>query len=657
MHPPASAPATSRGITPVNYVLWAAFALILLSVGTYTVIDVHRRLSLDALLGLLEHVVRTGLYVSIGVFIEALLLRSVDGLITTSPRLRTLLHAFWVAVMFVALALVVDVFLFAFAGYHVPTGIRILFSGGPAGVGTVVEATGTRPSQVVRAVVGLVACLALAIYLSKTTRNLSRRWTMAIPRHRALRFILLSLGVLACLEAVSYRVRDPFLWDREVRRVPLAFALAKPEADFASFRVTLKKTPRARVDEAAIRAAQGRAKPDVFIVVIESLRKDVMTKAVMPRLAAFAEQSWTFSHPVTTGNVTHMSWYGLFCANYPIYFSVAKTDPHEQGSLPLKVLHRLGYRVDLLATPDTEYQNLERIVFGANGALLDRKFHPTDRTPPERDQHVIDELVRVVRAEPDGHRVRVVALDSTHYEYGWGAAFNPPFQPFANGPSITKNYREDAKARRLIENRYHNAAAWVDSLLGQFFDALAATGRLQSSIVIVTGDHGEAFGEHGPSTHGSDLGDEQLDVAFAMHLPGEMPQRFDKILSLIEIMPTVLYQLGYQPGVENAFAGVPLQEYLAAASSTSLASTEHALTFQGWNERTFRFALTYDDKRVLLELDRANPQESHRLRVKQVALLDANPGPLEPHDDASIYRQFLDDLPRIMQDLPFFDFE
>ena len=46
------------------------------------------------------------------------------------------------------------------------------------------------------------------------------------PRHVALRVMMISLGGLACLEVVSYRVRDPFLWDREIRLVPLAFALA-----------------------------------------------------------------------------------------------------------------------------------------------------------------------------------------------------------------------------------------------------------------------------------------------------------------------------------------------------------------------------------------------------------------------------------------------
>jgi hypothetical protein len=70
--------------------------------------------------------------------------------------------------------------------------------------------------------------------------------------------------------------------------------------------------------------------------------------------------------------------------------------------LPLRLLKEHGYQLHLLATPDTEYQNLESIVFGPGGNLLDRKFHPSERLVAERDQAVTDELVRVVREERSG---------------------------------------------------------------------------------------------------------------------------------------------------------------------------------------------------------------------------------------------------------------
>ena len=143
--------------------------------------------------------------------------------------------------------------------------------------------------------------------------------------------------------------------------------------------------------------------------------------------------------------------------------------------------------------------------------MLDRKFHPPGKQVPARDRQVIDELVRRINQEPAGGRLFLVSLDSTHFEYDWGKDFNPPFQPYARGTSVTRDYKEDANARELLENRYKNAAAWVDSLLGKFLSTLTTAGRMDNSIII-TGDHGEAFWEHGVGSHGSQLDGEQLEV-------------------------------------------------------------------------------------------------------------------------------------------------
>lgn len=642
---------------PVNVVLWTAFVGVMLGVGGVAIGAVYRGLTLDAALGFLTLVLRTSLFVSLGLWAEAVLRRAAGGYLSASPRRRIVLHAFWILVMFTALTLVADAFLYAFAGYHVTTGGRILFSDGIDGVGKVMEATGLSPRKVVIAAAAVAVVLAVAIVLSKKSRDLSRRWHGTVTRRTAIVLFLASLGLLLAADGLTARFRDPVLWEQEIRRVPLAFALIKPNTALASFRVSLKKPLARRVDDDALRRAKAGAKPDIYLVVIESLRRDALADRIMPHFSALARQSWTFEHPLSTGNVTHYSWYGLLCGNYPIFFDVAKHDPRAQGSLPLSILRQLGYRVELLATSDTAYQNLEAIVFDTQGALLDRKFHPPGKFVPDRDRQVTDELVRRIREEPAGGRLFLVALDSTHFEYDWGKEFQPPFEPYARRTSVTKPYQEDTKARELLENRYRNSAAWVDTLLGKFLGALAAAGRMESSILIVTGDHGEAFWEHGVGSHGSQLGREQLEVALAMRFPGEAPQHFDGVFSLLDVMPTVLYSLGYDPAGDRVLAGAPLQKRFAAPPSRALTRRGEALSFQGWNEHAFRFVLTYDDQRVLLELDKVNPLESHRLLVKQVTSLKGETEAVSGRGGTDGYRQFLGDLPRIMELLPFLDFE
>jgi phosphoglycerol transferase MdoB-like AlkP superfamily enzyme len=645
------APHESRPVSP-NTVLWGVFAFTELVVGTIFVFHIHRRLGLDALLGLAGLLTRTALYVSVGLLLEAMLLRTRGGYLTlTAPR-RAWIHLHAVLLLLLSVALLVDLFVFAFAGYHVTTALRILLSDGPQGVGKVVEATGLPASVALGGVVGLVVALALAVVLSKATRRLSSRRPLVVSRRSAIVAVSVSVAVLAIVETAGYRVRNPFLWERELKSVPLAFAIVRPPAELASLQVAVKKP-----DTASRRALAGKVlaltrKPDVFIVVVESLRKDVVTAEVMPRLRSFADDGWTFEHAVTTGNVTHFSWYGLFTGTTPLLFNQIKKVPEEQGSVPIETLKRLGYRIRLFATPDTAYQNLESLVFGPGGSLLDTKFHPPEHLPAERDAVVVDELSKVLAAEPHGGSVYVMALDSTHYDYAWGAGYTPKFTPFAADASIVKNYEVDAAARRALWNRYRSSVAWMDTLLGRFFDALERSGRGSDSIVVVTGDHGEAFWEHGAGTHGSDLGAEQLDVGFALRLPGQKPRHFDAVFSLLDVMPTVFAELGVDTSAW--LAGVPVQKREGAAGDRL--APRAALTFQGWNSQGFRFALTEDDRRVVMELDRENPLLARHLVLKDIT--DASGVSMafgESPDAPRVYHGVLHDLPALLDGMPFLE--
>ena len=639
--------------TTPNTVLWLLFVVTSLGVGGFFIFHVHRRFGVDICLAVGALVARTAFFLSVGLLIEAVALRTRGGYLTLTPDRRLVLHAGAVTLILICVLLVVDLFVFAFAGYHLTTALRILFSDGPAGAGKVVEATGLPVSVVLGGLLGAAVALAAAFALSKITRRLSSRRRVPVTRKTALVGVVASIAAVALLDAAGYSLRNPYLWERELKSMPLAFALVRPPAELLSLQVSVKKPdlggPRAEVARVAVVATR----PDVFVVVLESLRRDIVTPEVMPRFSAFSSSAYTFEHAQTTGNVTHYSWYGLFCGGYPLFFDVLKNLPEEHGSLALAALGRAGYPIRLFATPDTAYQNLESVVFGPNAALLHDKFHPPDPLPAERDRHVIDELGRTLSAVPPGGVVYLVALDSTHYDYAWGKGFSPPFAPYAAGASIAHRYEVDKKARAELWNRYRDAAAWMDSLVGRVLDALAASGRLESSIVVITGDHGEAFWEHGSGTHGSDLGREQLDVGFALKLPGRAPRHFDAVFSLMDVMPTVLAEIGVD--TTPFLPGVPLQHRLPTPDGPL--APRAALTFQGWNTQAFRYSLTHRDQRLIFELDQANPLLSHRLVLKDITDLDGTS--LTERRDSDVpaaYHHVLRDLPAVLDDMPFLSF-
>jgi arylsulfatase A-like enzyme len=66
---------------------------------------------------------------------------------------------------------------------------------------------------------------------------------------------------------------------------------------------------------------------------------------------------------------------------------------------------------------------------------------------------------------------------------------------------------------------YDNCVAYIDDRLGRLIDELSSRGVLDQSLVIVTADHGEEFGENGFFEHGFDLYHPQVHVPLVVILP------------------------------------------------------------------------------------------------------------------------------------------
>ena len=89
---------------------------------------------------------------------------------------------------------------------------------------------------------------------------------------------------------------------------------------------------------------------------------------------------------------------------------------------------------------------------------------------------------------------------------------------------------------------YDNAIAYLDEQLGQLFDELAARQLLESTLVIVTADHGEEFGEHDLFDHGNSLYLPSVHVPLLMLYPHSIPAggRVETLVSLRDLPATIL---------------------------------------------------------------------------------------------------------------------
>lgn len=108
---------------------------------------------------------------------------------------------------------------------------------------------------------------------------------------------------------------------------------------------------------------------------------------------------------------------------------------------------------------------------------------------------------------------------------------------------------DEARRRRAWRARYGAGIRAFDRALGGFIEELRDSGVLNRSVVVVTSDHGEELGDHGGWDHGFNLYDHQVHVPLLVRLPHAINggRVVDGVVSLIDVMPTVLGLAGVEP--------------------------------------------------------------------------------------------------------------
>jgi choline-sulfatase len=92
---------------------------------------------------------------------------------------------------------------------------------------------------------------------------------------------------------------------------------------------------------------------------------------------------------------------------------------------------------------------------------------------------------------------------------------------------------------------YDHEIAFTDKHIGRLLDHLKTIPEADRTSIIVTSDHGEAFGERsGYWRHGVELWESVVRVPLIVHVPGVEPRRIDTRRSLIDLAPTMTDLMG-----------------------------------------------------------------------------------------------------------------
>ena len=167
-------------------------------------------------------------------------------------------------------------------------------------------------------------------------------------------------------------------------------------------------------------------------------------------------------------------------------------------------------------------------------------------------------------------------------------------------------------------NLYDANLRWADWAVGQLEGLLRERGLLDSTVFILTSDHGEAFREHGYRYHTRGVYDELVHIPLLIRFPGSdrVVGRVSGLSQTVDVLPTVFELLGvrYPAGEVQGRSLLPLlsgeasrvREYVYATAAGP------GETYLIRDERAALILLKGGRQRALYDLE-ADPQQRHNV--------------------------------------------
>lgn len=286
---------------------------------------------------------------------------------------------------------------------------------------------------------------------------------------------------------------------------------------------------------------------NVLLVVMESLPAEYVelyggTYPVTPVLEAYREQSLLFDSIYAPVPASAKALIALLHATYPwiSYLTIVNEYPHA-GLVSLSgELKQRGMRTAYFSSADERYLGVETYLRNHQfDRVDDYRSIPCDHAPgaaakgdPDvgHDGCTSEAVIQWITREPEHPFFAVMWTGMTHYPY------------FAPGEEVDygKAHMGSAWTAEHL-NRYLNALHYGDQMLGRMLRMLEERGLAESTLVVVVGDHGEAFGRHGQYGHGSSIYEENVHVPLIL-INGRLfkGERNPTIGGLIDVAPTIL---------------------------------------------------------------------------------------------------------------------
>jgi arylsulfatase A-like enzyme len=349
---------------------------------------------------------------------------------------------------------------------------------------------------------------------------------------------------------------------------------------------------------AKLPAARANA-PNVLLIVMDTVRASSLSlygynRQTTPQLEKIAQRAVVFDHAIATAPWTLPSHASIFTGHLPSEMKFSPKDPLQTNYPTLaEVLSEHGY-ASAGFVANLIYCNHEQ---GLNRGMLHYSDYPM--TPGQilissslgsfiskigwlrratgyydelnrKNAQTINEEFLAWEAQNRGRPFfAFLNYFDAHMPYNAPPPFDTQFGPnkpraFSldpNGVGGDHNvWRWPDPVKEVERAHYDGAIAYLDQQLGSLLSELEKRGDLDNTLVIITSDHGEQFGEHGIYDHANSVYLPLIHVPLLMVLPSRVPagMRVPDAVSLRDLPATVLKVIGTEA---SRFPGESLSRY------------------------------------------------------------------------------------------------
>ncbi len=291
---------------------------------------------------------------------------------------------------------------------------------------------------------------------------------------------------------------------------------------------------------------------NTIVIVLESVGTKYLqlyghAEEITPHLTAAAANALVFDNIYAHASFTYASFRPVNFSVYPglpWHYALLDANRPVPGTLATALAGR-GLRGAYFTSGDLDWGDQRGLLKRATGYEIVNGAHdlgcPLISSWGTSDKCLFDRLIGWIDQEPTKPFFAVCWTDQTHDPYRLGpAASGSPADP-------------DDRSLEADRRRYLAALRLADEQVGRVFSALRERGLADDTLVVITGDHGEAFADpHAQRGHAWTVFDEETRVPLLIWNPRLFPasQRVATVGGHVDLNPTLADLLAVAPNPE-----------------------------------------------------------------------------------------------------------